>query len=795
LFLPQLGRIGAFLISLACAPSLVIAATVDIVLPIRSDDVILGDVGVRVSKETSDFEIDPNSLKKTLAKIATPEALQSIPEESIDYISADRLRALGIDLKLDLRSAEITANLLGPQKLPQTIRVTPKRGQPSISEDAIEPAIYSAYLNAELELISNLGDDIVEQEDSALNLDGALYLGPIFDVTIAGSAELRADGQFEREATTAIIEDPEGEWILRIGDHTISGIGLIQSQNFFGVDFTNQLPGSLKRNTLGGNELQIPTLTIDEPSTARIFVNDIERRTLRLGPGTYDLTGVPLSAGDNDIRLEIERADGTLNVIELSEFFDASLPDKGELKYGVSAGIATQNDDEVDFEDQVVASGFVKYGVSNSLSLGAAVQLSEVASVASGSVLWGSSLGKVSAHLAISNNGASEASVAGGARYQRNIPLPKAVPAIANLDVDFEFEEADFQNDILDSLSRDDNQMRFSSRLVLSFDNGWRTRASYRRLAGEQESDRFALNVGKRFDNWSLSAGIFHDKFEFTDETSAFVALSVDLGERSDASIRYDTDDNEIAARFSRHSEYGGVGAWNYSFGTSFSEDGTIRPIGSGRFTGNRFQASGSATRDRVVGRLGSSFAFADGEFAVGAPIRDRFILINPSELPDEKRLRVGREPLEAENYAAGSDSFLDVTVLPINGGRTRTRTLWFDTIDLESETTTVSGDTIHLKPGIGLGYLADVSVTERRAVIGTLFEENGNLATQLDGNILSEDGSLIDKFFTDSNGRFGAFLPVGKFFIATSRGRAEIEIIDIIEADGIFHIGDVELK
>jgi len=776
-----------------CCVSNASAQTTDILLPVREGNAVIGEIRVKVSEEPSDFSVDTAQLLVLLDSIATSELLADIADIEGAYLDSHMLESVGIDAALDLARAEIVLRLPGDHKKTRALAVTsPPRKASPISSNAIAPAAYSGFLNAELDLRENFDDVDTEFRDNALYLDGAFFIDPLYDVTVTSEARIDLDGSVHRDHTTATFEDDEGNWIARVGDHTMPRIGLIEDQDMLGVQFTNRLPQRLRRdNFVDRRKFDTPTITIDQSSTARVFVNDVERRSFRLDPGTYDLTGIPLSSGANDIRIEIEKADGSTERVELGQYFDRSLLAEGELEYGIGAGIAARTSlDGVEYLDDPIIGGFAEYGLQSDLSVGGAVLVSEPLSVGTGTFQWGSSLGRIEGSVAASISEDAGMGTALGARFVKDLELPTLFPGKVNFSFDLSHEQSGFRGSI-GSARNDEDRWRFSSFASMNVGRGWFARASYTHFDADLDSETFALDINKHFDRWELRTGLRHRQLDRNSETSGFLSLHFDLSDRSKTTIRYDSNPDKLTARYFHRSDKKGVGSWGYNFGSTLDEERGLKPTGFAQYTGNRFRISGGAGARQANLSVASSIAFADGAISVGRPIQDSFVIVNPFDVVDQGEFNLSRTA-SSDTVEASSGVVLPTAIVAVGTSRTRSRSVWFEPLVEDSDFQLGAGERLELAPGIGLGYLATVDTDQRVTVLGTLLDETGDLAALVSGEIVDASGKRLDEFFTDSNGRFGAVLPEGVATIQVGKQSARIFIQE--NKEGFLEVGHIQL-
>ena len=105
---------------------------------------------------------------------------------------------------------------------------------------------------------------------------------------------------------------------------------------------------------------------------ARIDVkmNGVILQTLRLGPGNYNLTDLPLQTGANNIDLEIEDDTGDKRTLSFSSFHDDALLAPGQSEWAISGGLPSylRDNQRLYREQDWTATGFLRYGVTDRLT-------------------------------------------------------------------------------------------------------------------------------------------------------------------------------------------------------------------------------------------------------------------------------------------------------------------------------------------------------------------------------------------------------------------------------------------
>ena len=160
---------------------------------------------------------------------------------------------------------------------------------------------------------------------------------------------------FYRRGTRLVYDMPDDAIRIRAGDVTPDFSGFQTSTDLLGISATKSYqqlqPGKSIRPT-GASSFRI-----ERPSTVDILIGDALVRRLRLGPGIYNLSDLPLQAGANDIKLVIEDDTGAKQTLEFTAFSGFELLAPGVSEWSAGAGVKSLDTGIVDLANPVIASG------------------------------------------------------------------------------------------------------------------------------------------------------------------------------------------------------------------------------------------------------------------------------------------------------------------------------------------------------------------------------------------------------------------------------------------------------
>src|SRR5690606_21722332 len=143
---------------------------------------------------------------------------------------------------------------------------------------------------------------------------------------------------------------------------------------------------------------------LDRPALVVVEVNGVVVERIRLEAGPYSLSDFPFGQGANTVRLLVEEDSGQREIAVFDLFGGAGLLDPGVMDFGVSAGVLEEGG-QLEYGSTLAASGFVRKGITDALTLGANAQWADGRGQIGGLATWGSRLGLVQASAAVSHNG------------------------------------------------------------------------------------------------------------------------------------------------------------------------------------------------------------------------------------------------------------------------------------------------------------------------------------------------------------------------------------------------------
>jgi outer membrane usher protein len=192
--------------------------------------------------------------------------------------------------------------------------------------------------------------------------------------------------------------------------------GLIENRPF-GFQGKAKLIGlSVSRESVfrpNGNErMDIDDITLKNAATVSIEVNGIAARTLRLGPGVWHLSDLPLSSGLNDVVVRIAEDGKAIREIRLGIPFDLSIIDPGQIDYAATGGVARSS------LSRPFGSAWFRAGIARALELDIDLEGMPGRYLGGLSALWASPIGFLGAggSLSVPFDGAVPVDLSGAAK-------------------------------------------------------------------------------------------------------------------------------------------------------------------------------------------------------------------------------------------------------------------------------------------------------------------------------------------------------------------------------------------
>lgn len=788
------------------------ASAPQINLPVLIDDRNLGDVGVRLVGEEA--SIDAERLIAVLA-----------PELTADVI--DGLRAKAANGRIDPRSAsspQLTIKF--NQQLLQIEVSTPgsarqlreiRYGYDTTALDNTKvsaPSRFSAFVSPTF-AGSYVWEDSIARPTGFETFGGSLLAGGRVGgergiaIQSRHSFAFRNGPGFTRDETFLIYDDLKRLIRLTAGDIVPRGTGFqsvpimagLTVERFFGLE-----PDRLFRPV--GNS----TFQLERPSTVEIRINGVTQRDIFLQPGRYNLRDLPLVQGSNLVDLVIRDDTGQERIISEQNFFDFDLLAPGIIDFSASVGVRSSFGTRApNYSSDPILTAFARRGLSQSVTAGFDVQASEDGANGGLAALWSSPIGVFQLDAAASQYKRYGSGIASALNYKLAGTLG-STGARYSVDLRGEYRSANFAtaNDeapLLGPVLNQPTSIFLNARAQAFFGKfSMNGSASYSKGRGLREDTKSALFGANYSISPRLTVGGFarHIDDGLRKDTGFVFQVFWRPGRDRDVRARYDTSTREAQLTY-RKTAPRTVGGLSYSIDAIRNDDIDLLALsGDAFYTGNRFEANvrhelnsdasfSSADRRQITrANVGTSIVFADGDLAIGRPVREAFAIIKAHPTLKGKTIKV--DPTE-RGYVAKSDGLGPAVNVDISSYARRS--INFSVDDLTPGYDLGTGEFTIRPPYFG-GYSFVVGSDASYSVLGRLNDREGKPIAFASGKFTPvgqvDDTPLLT--FTNRTGRLAATsLRPGKYILTIDGVPSFSKEVTIIEGkQTLIDIGIIEV-
>ena len=769
--------------------------TMTIVAPLKDREIFLGDVEMQIAADDS-IQVSVAQVFELLQRTLDPaavEPLRTLAEPGV-FAPIERFGDLGLPLSFNSRSLELTVAIPPSARSRQSIGLADLDRE--LYGEFATPEAFTAYLNIRgaVDYVhegggpTGLGDPLVL-------LDGAARINGF--VLESEATWDMGDRGFSRDGTRVVYDDIDRLNRWTVGDLIPQGRGFQGFQDMAGVSVARTYALlDPQRNVAprGGR-----TFTLDRDSTVEAFVNGRSVRTIRLQPGTYDVSDFPFVQGSNDVELVIVDDTGQREVVSFSLFIDRTQLAPGLSEYGFYGGVRSSRlDGDIEYSDDFTASGFYRYGLSENLTVGGNFQYAEDASMVAGEAVWGSPLGTIGGDFAVSQLDSVGSGWAANLSFER---LIQGESGGTSLVATFEARSRHFGTA---GQLAPSNPYVFNASLGLNQSFGDSSFAGaqvrYAKARDGLEDERsIRLTYGRRLtETTNVILDADWSDGGFADGTSFRVALVRRFGATGSARAEYDSQSER--ARLGYQTSGGqGVGAWSAAANLDVASE-TYGLNGSASYAANRAdlgvahstaysQVADEISDQRTSLRAATGIAFAGGRFAVGRPVSDGFVIVQPYAGARDVSIEVEPSP---EGYYARSGALGPALYGQVSAYSPRT--LIFDAPEAPAGFDVGQG-ALRLMAPYRAGYLVTVGSDYGVTAIGRLLKSDGTPLPLLAGVAIEQGGEgRRVEIFTNRQGSFGASgLKAGRWRIEMpSQPPLAYDLVVPETADGIARAGDL---
>ncbi|MDZ3833347.1 MAG: hypothetical protein U0S50_16255 [Sphingopyxis sp.] len=786
---------------------------IDMTVPLTFLSSSLGDIPMRLTADDR-FLLESETFLKLVRPILNDEAHSALGAHlgGIEQFGPDDLKDTGVGLTYDPATLAVVVVQVSPeQRATQNLFAPPRE---DVNDITLEPAGFSAYLN--MNVIQTHVWEAEERAPPTINLDGAFRIGRI---VLEGDAQLGeaftlagSKYKFTRNYARLVYDQPEAyrRWFIGDLDPEIRG-----QQSFVQMGGVGVLRQQRRFNTFRSAILQSNRqLVLQRESTVRFLRNGSLYREVRLQPGRYDFSSLPLVAGSNDIDIQVTDNTGAIQNLSYQQYLDPIDLDPGDYEYGAFLGPTSRTFGRApDYRGPVAFTGFFRKAFINAPAIGVGLQVSGDVQTLTGQTQFVlPNGGRLLVDGGASHSKRAGEGFAGGVSYEHFIDR-RGLSDSFTLRADYISPKfATLGN--LEGINT--TSFTASAQYTRQFNLRFLTTSTASYLKGRGnlgDSYRVGTTGHYRFDRrWTLRAGVEYAKYPSAfargDGFSVSVGLVFQPDFRRRAEARYESRNNlgELSYNQSGLNQLDSVGFG----GIVARQDNSVLAQGYATYSANRFDAAVSHSSfgpgfsdfgavNATTVRVGTTLAFADGMLGLGRRINDSFMLLKPHRNLGKRSVVAGQSL--AENNYIGKSGSLGAAVNNFLGSYT-TQSVQYDVEDPPVGYDTGPG-VFRVHPPYKSGYAARIGTDAFASAIGTLI-----LAPEKPVSLIGGRVTLLDvrdgenpkpiPFFTNSVGRFAIanLLPGRRYLVETYGAQGSIhrsfEFTVPTDTDGLLNLGTV---
>ncbi|TWH80926.1 outer membrane usher protein FimD/PapC [Novosphingobium taihuense] len=548
------------------------------------------------------------------------------------------------------------------------------------------------------------------------------------------------------------------------------------------------------------------SFVLDRPSTIDVVVNGAVVRSLQLQPGKYDLNDLPFLNGLNQVELYVQDEQGRRLLTSFSQFYTAQLLAKGLLDFNFTAGLL-ENLSGLGARYRSSSpgvSGWVRYGLSNQLTLGGNFQVGKDMAMGGVEGVFATGLGSFSGLASFSRaKGRTGRAFLLGYESQFGDLGPFHQ---VRLNVDWRATSRDFAQ--LDQLFTNPVKSLLQARATANLAGGFSGGISYIRSVGRgNEPDRrqASVQLRKSWGRFDLTGS--YDRIDTSNakrDDRLLVTATMRLGRSQDLRTSFDSRGNTARVEYARFAR-DEIGTIGIRAGVERT-DGSANATGQAIFNGHDvrlgldhriFHSSGlgGGTSQETQYTVATQIATAGGKVAFGRPVGPRFAIVSPHPTLRGSKLSVSDGALRDHPQAqakAGRPALVGLGS-PYVPSRIKVD------VDRLPAGYDIGPGEYQMKPAPVSGFAVTVGSDASRVVMGVALDSNGQPLAQLGGTLVSldrpNDAPIL--VFTNRNGRFVATgLAPGRYELRFGdNGAWRIPVVVPKDGENTIALGQLQLR
>ncbi|MGF1708686.1 fimbria/pilus outer membrane usher protein [Enterovibrio baiacu] len=627
---------------------------------------------------------------------------------------------------------------------------------------------------------------------SGINLDAANY----FEVSDSHSQVLRGEWRF-------FYDNPNAPYRVSVGDVESGVSGYVSNMSLGGLSIESDYAELQPQRVIGPNNDQ--ELILKESAEVEIVVNGQVIFSGRQDAGRFNLMNLPMDNGANDITVHVTYLSGKTETFVFTQFYNSSLLNEGMVNYAFSAGVPSVFEDKgISYLDTWAMNGFVEYGVSSWLTVGANGIAAKYGNIAGGVVTIGTDLGNLSSRFALSDHQEGETGNVVSVNVESAI-IGTSESQTPNLRLGVEFADG-YTASPWEEAALPVSYERYLANYVLSINDRWDVTFSGSYM--DDTNDETQTNTTSML-NWkrgdiTLGAGVSYTKksTDVASDTRYFFTFDWRWNHQKygyNLGASYNSTDNQTRVDMSRTNNER-VGSVGFRALAEYDEQ-RDRQNAQLSYTANRVRLEGEVERTAFsdsnmdVGykasiRGNTAIGIADGKIGWGRAKPGPFLVtqLHPSLADHEAHIGVAQDG----KYKAAATSMVG-GLLPLDVPYAS------NTVDLSVPNAPMGydwGESRHtISPGAATGHVVMVGSDSSYTAKGVLLGQGGKPISYLQGE-LTKDG-VSHAFFTNKTGRFFVQgVGPGTYVLTIGYQRYQPMTLDVEDADNrLIELGTLTME
>lgn len=731
--------------------------TATISLPLIVDDRQLADVAAELTSDAV-LAVSPTGLADALGGIINKDTQAALRGMGEGLTAVDRVRELGIDLRLNPQTLSLVATLDIKIRAP---RVYGEQIDPiDQGLTTARPSRFAAGLTGGLLVSSDLS--ALRINNVSLGVASFVNIGGERGLNVVGGGTIGLSGfapAFQRDRIVAFVDRPDSALRYSLGDLALAQTRLSGNVDLLGlsIERSYSLLQPIRNIRPVGNR----SFILERRSTIEIYNNGALVQSFVAEAGPIDLRNISSANLSNNVSIVVQDSLGRREVSSFAIANDINLLQRGFSEFQFAAGVLRNpfSSSSFSYSHDPIVTGIYSRGVSDTVTLVGNFAATQRAQQAGASINVAILRGVALVEISGSNTRSLGSGVAIGVSY-RGDPFGLPADANANLNLRATWQSVNYRTintfDLRNTIKVDaiaDYRFNLSRRLSISFGGSYyqtygTARGDWAIFAGAQQSiGRFSLSLNGRF--FSRSDG--------RQDVGAFITITRLFGRSLTATANVDTTAGRgrFEIRKTRSLNLPEVEyAINAQYGPQNTQIGGNIAYATSRFESELTiinQLSGGNGLNNSLGqlRLQSGIGFVDGQLGIGRNTANGFVMVSRHRRLREADIEVSEG---AGGRRRGFVNDFGPAVIPVDNSF-RPLQLRLSAEKLPEGLDIGAGDYV-VRPGARSGIHITVGSDAFHTIIAILTQSEGKPLSLRAGSIKTSDGKVVGPVFTNREGR-----------------------------------------